>query len=362
MKFPKYPRIFLASLLVALAPGAAAQAPAPGSSKFIPTFLVYYGGGPSLVASDAARLAKFDLIDMDRFRYADIGPNTWAAVKALNPAVQSYLYEMGGEAPNYLDAAAPVSLNGLGRYNVSRGHSMGSLNGNHPELFLLDAAGNRLYNTWFSNTGANQYWYLMDFGSPAYQAYWVEAVRADIANQPWVADGVHADNCLTMAAAGGYSATPAKYPTDTAWSNTMDSFSEAITAGLHGYGQKLWCNRGSTNIAAGTAAWRALDAAATPPDVVGEEGAFAVTWGPWSTQFYAEADWKRQVDTIGATTNSKVAVFSHTTLGEGGSGTDNCGRPVTYWQTLWYALGSFLLAKNGAQNNAYFNFTGNGGP
>jgi hypothetical protein len=29
-----------------------------------------------------------------------------------------------------------------------------------------------------------------------------------------------------------------------------------ISAGLHGYGQKLWCNRGSTNLAVGAAAWR----------------------------------------------------------------------------------------------------------
>ncbi len=352
------PLLFAALLSLVVVTPCAAQAPA---GKTIPTFLVYYGGAPSVVAADEARLAKFDLIDIDRFRYADISPNTWAAVKALNPALQFYLYEMGGEAPNYLDAAAPVSLNGLGRYNVSRGHSMGSLNGNHPELFLLDAAGNRIYNTWFSNTGANQLWHLMDFGSAAYQAYWVEAVRADIANQPWVTDGVHADNCLTLSAAGGYSATSVKYPTDTAWTNAMTAFSAAIAAGLHGYGLKLWCNRGSTNFAVGAGAWLALDATATPPDVVGEEGAFAVAWGPWSTQFYAEADWKRQVDTIGAIANSKVAVFSHTALAEGGSGTDNWGRPVTYWQTLWYALGSFLLSKNGTLNNAYFNFTGNGG-
>jgi len=358
MKLQPLLRAFGFPLLLILSAPLAAQAPL---GKTVPTFLVYYGGGPALTAADAPRLAKFDLIDIDRFRYADIAPNTWAAVKALNPALQFYLYEMGGEAPNYLDAAATVSLNGLGRYNVSRGHSMGSLNGNHPELFLLDASGNRIYNTWFSNTGANQYWHLMDFGSPAYQAYWVEAVRTDIANQPWAADGVHADNCLTVAAAGGYSAVSTKYPSDTAWTNAMNSFAAAASAGLHGYGQKLWCNRGSTNLAVGAAAWRSLDTAATPPDVVGEEGAFAVTWGPWSTQFYAEADWKRQVDTIGSIANSKVAVFSHTALGEGQSGTDNWGRPVTYWQTLWYALGSFLLAKNGALNNAYFNFSGNGG-
>jgi hypothetical protein len=35
---------------------------------------------------------------------------------------------------------------------------------------------------------------------------------------------------------------------------------------------------------------------------------------------------------------------------------------VTFWQTLWYALGSFLLGKNDVQRNSYFMFTGGSGP
>jgi chitodextrinase len=140
----------------------------------------------------------------------------------------------------------------------------------------------------------------------------------------------------------------------------MNDFTSAITAGLHGFGQKLWCNKGSSHVDAGAAAWRALDASANPPDVMAEEGAFAVAFGPWATQFFPEANWKNQVDVMGAVKNSKVAMFSHTQLAEGGTGTDNWGQTVTYWQTLWYALGSFLLGKNDVLNNAYFGFFGNG--
>src|SRR6267154_1755949 len=348
------------ALLLGAAWPVAAQTAAP--SRTIQTFTAYYGGGPGLVASDAAKLAKYDLIDIDRFRYNQLAPNTWSAIRAFNPKVEIYLYEMGPESQNYMDATPAVSINGLGRHNVSRGHSMGSLNGNHPELFMLDASSNRIYNSVFSNVAANQFWYLMDFGNPAYQAYWVEAVKADIANQPWVADGVHVDNCLTFSAAGGYSATSSKYPTDAAWSAAMNNFTSAITAGVHGYGQKLWCNKGSTYITAGAAAWRALDAAPNPPDIMSEEGAFVVTWGPWSAQFVSEPDWKNQVDVMGAIKNSRVLINSHTTLGAGQSGTDNWGNPVTYWQTLWYGLGSFLLGKNDTLNNAYFSFAGNGAP
>ena len=351
--------LVFALLLGAVSPLAAQTATGP--NKFIPMFLVYYGGGPALVATDAAKLAKFDLLDTDRFRYNQLAPTTWSAIKALNPNIQIYLYEMGPESQNYMDTTPVVSINGLGRFNVSRGHSMGSLNGNHPELFQLDASGNRIYNAGFSNPAANQFWYLMDFGNPTYQAYWIEAVKTDIATQPWVADGVHADNCLTFSAAGGYSAASTTYPTDAAWSSAMNNFSGAIAAGLHGFGQKLWCNKGSSYIAAGAAAWLALDASPNPPDVVAEEGAFAVTFGPWATQFISEGNWKLQVDTMAAIKNSKVAMFSSTALGEGQSGTDNWGQPVTYWQTLWYSLGSFLLGKNDTLNNAYFGFFGSGG-
>ncbi|HEU0306849.1 MAG TPA: hypothetical protein VFR30_07765, partial [Lysobacter sp.] len=168
------PRALLAAavlLLAAVLPAAAlAQS---GSAKFIPTFLVYYGGGASLVAADVPRLAKFDLIDIDRFRYRDIGGSTWSAIKAANPNVQIYLYKMGPETPSHLDSTQQLYLNGMGRHNVSRGHPMGSLNGNLPSLFQVDAGGNRIYNKAFSSAAANQYWYLMDFGSAAYQSYWV---------------------------------------------------------------------------------------------------------------------------------------------------------------------------------------------
>jgi hypothetical protein len=351
------------ALLLCAALPLAAQT---GSAKFIPTFLIYYAGGSRLVAADAPSLAKFDLIDIDRFRYYEMSPNTWAAIKAINPNGQIYLYESGSEAPSHLDGVAPLFLNGLGRFNVSRGHPMGSLNGDHPELFLLDSLGNRIYNVPYSNPAANQYWHLMDFGAAAYQSYWLTAVKADIVDQPWVADGVFADNCMAANVIdfGGYSGVSTKYSNGVDWSNAMNSFAGAITAGLHGYGQKFWCNRGDTRFPRGSTAWRDLDASASPPDVLLEEGAFAVMWGVGDIQFYQESDWKRQVDTMAAIRNSKVAMLSHTKLSQDpgtDTGIDNWGRPVTYWQTLWYSLGSFLLGKNDVLGNAYFMFHGASG-
>ncbi|MEO7851725.1 MAG: putative glycoside hydrolase [Rubrivivax sp.] len=321
--------------------------------------IVYYGGGPALTAADAARLAKYDLIDIDRFRYNQIGGNTWAAIKALNPNAEIYLYQMGPESQNYMDSSTQVSLNGIGRYNVARGHPMGTLNGNNGNLYLTDGAGARVYSKGFSNVGANQYWQLMDFGAAAYQSYWVTAAKADIIDQAWKADGIFADNCLTFAASGGYSATPTKYATNAAWSAAMNAFSSGIAAGLHSHGQKLWCNKGDSRSAAGSAAWRALDSSPDRPDILMEEGAFAVEWGA-AVQFYPEAEWKSQVDTINALQNTKVGLMSHTQLAPGQTGTDTWGQPVNFYQAFYYAMGSMLLGKNAA-NNAYLMFsTGTG--
>src|SRR5437879_29129 len=340
-------------------------APLSGSCKFIPNFLAYLSGGPALVAADAPKLAKFDGIEINRARYNEINPNgnTWAEIKSYNPDLQIFVYESGTENSNFHDSVPQVYLNDISRYDLSRGHPMGSLNGDHPELFLLDSAGGRIYYTQLSNVAANDYWYLMDFGDATYQAYWLSAVKAYIVDQPWVADGVFADECLATNAIvfGAYSGVPTKYSNDVDWSSAMNSFAGAVTAGLHGYGQKLWCNRGDTRSPGGSTAWANLDASANPPDALMEEGAFAVMYGLGDVQFYQETDWKRQVDTMAAIRNSSVAMISHTKLLQGQAGTDNWGQPVTFWQTLWYSLGSFLLTKNDQLNNSYFMFNGGSG-
>src|SRR6185436_16371742 len=185
--------------------------------------------------------------------------------------------------------------------------------------------GNRIYNQWFSNPAAGNYYYLLDFGSASYVSYWVQSVKADISDQPWKADGIFTDLCMTFPAAAGHNAIPAKYPSNAAWSSAMNNFTAGISAGVRAFGQKLWCNKGDTRFTDGAAAWRALDASSTPPDVLMEEGAFAVAWGA-AVQFYPEAEWKSQVDTMAAMTKIKVAMLSHTQLAPGASGTDNYGR------------------------------------
>src|SRR5438552_3969511 len=223
---------------------------------------------------------------------------------------------------------------------------------------LARRGGNRIYATAFSFPAGGKFDYLMDFGSSVYQSYWLTAIKADVVDQPWVADGIFTDDCVAMPPQVGYSATSVKYPTDSAFSAGMNSFVSAISTGLHGYGQKLWCNKGETRSVDGGAAWLSLDANANPPDVLLEEGAFAVMWGAWAVQFPQESDWKHQIDIMGALKNSKVAMLSHTQLVAGQSGSDNFGNTVSFWQTLWYSLRSYLLGKNDVLGTAYFAFHG----
>jgi hypothetical protein len=48
-------------------------------------------------------LAKFDLIDMEGFRYYEISPNTWAAIKAINPN-----FTFTGTSVSWIGARGPA--------------------------------------------------------------------------------------------------------------------------------------------------------------------------------------------------------------------------------------------------------------
>ena len=74
-----------------------------------------------------------------------------------------------------------------------------------------------------------------------------------------------------------------------------------------------------------------------------------------------EDKWKHSVDFLSQLRKSRQAYFSHTKLHRDGTGTDNYGKPVTFWQSLWFAMSSFLLGKDDQLNNAYFFFSSKDG-
>ena len=67
------------------------------------------------------------------------------------------------------------------------------------------------------------------------------------------------------------------------------------------------------------------------------------------------------MDFLSKLRKSRQAYFSHTRLRLDASGTDNYGKPVTFWQSLWFAMCSYLVGKDDQLNNAYFFFCSRAG-
>ena len=79
----------------------------------------------------------------------------------------------------------------------------------------------------------------------------------------------------------------------------MNNFTYTINRKLDLQKQKTWCNRGSIRDSEGYQAWLDLDnmpsdSGLPGPELLMEEGAFAVAWGDNSmqSQFYPEDQWK----------------------------------------------------------------------
>ena len=314
------------------------------ANDFIQTYALRCGGR-AITAEEAAILAKYDMIDANRFHHSDVNGDTWSTIKAINPSIEIFLYQTSRARDDY-DKKAIEYLNNVGRWNVSRGHSMGNLNTNHPELFLLDSKSNRTYDPAFSRA------HIMDAGSNNWINYWLEATIHDIADQPWAADGVFID--VVPFRFSHTNASPVKYNSDQ-WAEAQHKFINKVAVGLGKKNQKIICNTDLVN-QTDFDNYVKLDNSYAPPYAMFWEGAFASTWGPGDVQFYQERRWKLEVDLMSQIHNFRLAYISHTDLEKGQSGTDNWGKPVTYWDILWYSMASYHLGKNTVDNNSYWGF------
>ena len=225
---------------------------------------------------------------------------------------------------------------------------MGSLNGDNNNLFLFDSKGYRIR----TKVKPNIYW--LDFGNSSFHKYSVEATVSDNNNQPWSADGVFSDmNSFKMF---NVSAVPSKYNTPEKWVAGIKSNIIAMSSGLHASGLKFAANSGPTYDLLGSDAWLAMDKSASPPDVLLEEAAFAVCFGPGDIQFYGEGMWKKQLDLLGSLNKINACFMAGTDIARGQNGVDNLGKSFNFYDALWYALGSYLVGKNDLENNSFFQF------
>ena len=275
-----------------------------GAGKSIQVMNIYQSPGATLVASDAAKLARYYMFFFNRNRYYQISPDTYTAVRALNPDTLIFNYQQGPDTWLNQDGSNVLNVNNIVRYNNTYGHSMGNLNTDNPAFFLLNSSAQRIWTYGSSNRR------LLDFGSADFQAYWLEATEADVVDQPWRPDGIFVDNCMPTWASY-FCERPAIYPTDAQWTPAMISFHTALAAGLHARGIKLWTNTDHLGEVAGYNAWIAIDADPDHPDWLNSEGTFCHKWGTAACTWYDETKWKRQVDIMVNMVNCGAAMFSH---------------------------------------------------
>lgn len=315
--------------------------------------LIYYGGAPALSEKTAHDIAAFDLLAIDRWRYRDLRPDSWTRLRELNPNILIFLYQLGPQSSTAHDGQDRFYLNNISRYQDPRGHPMGAVTSDPNDWILKNYLGSQIRPPDLPD------FVQLDFGSPTLQQYWAKATELDILAQQWRADGIIIDNCSVDG--GGIARSlagrrPARYPTAAAWNTGMNSFVSAASTYLQARGQKVMSNRGGSRLPEGRAAWLALDATASAPDFVMEEGAFAVNWGPGDVQFYPSDHWLNQVTLARDLRNSSVVYVSHTDIAPGGKGVDSAGNPVSFGQIFLFAAGSYLLARDDQLNPTYFSF------
>lgn len=322
-------------------------------AKFIKTFLCRIQG--SYNSGDEKTLAKYDVLLGTKAQYNDIDGNTWGTIHALNgkPGYASYTeiypYEFAHISKSDQDTMQSVYTNSIARYDKNigygdRGNPLGDISHDNPTFLLRTNSGALVTLRKYPTA------YILDFGNRAFQTYSIQALHDDFIGQSWQTDGMFSDNTVPIKTSL-ISDWPARYQTQAAWSAAMNDFLNALTVGLHKMGLKFACNRGYTNDVDGAQGWLDLDASANPPDAVLEEGAFVTLWGA-EAYFDNETRWKRSLDVLAATTHSKALFMSHVKSGStNGSAIDQYGNKVTFWDALWYAMGSFILGKN---DHSYF--------
>lgn len=329
---------------------------ASGYAESINPFLVLYGNNPYFTVKDMPALAKYDLLMLDRFRFHEVNDNTWAAIKRISPQTKIYLYQAGPQVATNHDAHSIYYLNNMGRFNTDRGSKLGSIAKDHPQWFLKTAAGKpSSYSGYTSN-------HILDFGSESFTNYWIESTLNDISFQKWRADGVLVDNviaCRDNLSEQLKAAMPAMFRDCTLWNKGMNQYLARVTRAFKKEGQLIAANRGNSRFAVGTEGWLKLDQTISPPEVVLEEGAFALHWGDSDVAFLSEEEWKRQVDLPASIKRSSVAMISHTNLARGETGSAADDKRVSYEQVLRFSAGSYLLAKNAEKPTTYFMFVGN---
>jgi len=159
------------------------------ASKFIQDLpSLFTGRGPHPGRFRRGKLMKYDLLDFDRFRYKPESARHLARSKALNPNVRI--------TSTWMPRISTTIRTPCPRCSSTRSAAMsfarpphGSLNGGSSELFLLDS-GEIASTAPRSRTPRRQVRLPHGLRLRRLSIVLLTAVKADIVDRPWVADGV----------------------------------------------------------------------------------------------------------------------------------------------------------------------------
>lgn len=315
-------------------------------TKFTQTFL--YRIGAAFDMGDVISCSQYDLLAVQGFRWKDVNNDTWGELKKLNPNIRIFPYYQSRIMDNQDDQTNPWK-NSLARWNISRGHSLGNCNTDNPDMFLYNAAGNRV-------NGASIHNFMPDWSNPKFGKYWSEAWNTDNLGKPWEADGVMIDEPHLRLNESGATSSPVNID----WEPSVISWIDAVSAEMSAHNTLIWINSGTTRSQEDIDAYIALDTQLNNLIYMASaEGAFVVGWGPHAAQFYPEKDWVFQVKTPDNIHRIRYGMqsFVQRSLFIDGVGTDNYGKTLHIIDAVWYGLCSYHLAKNTVDNNTYFSFT-----
>jgi len=215
--------------------------------------------------------------DLSRYKYVIL--NSWdapllPALKAQNPGLKALVYKnltFTNSSGCSGGVDLPYQTTGVGYCDADQ---------HHPVWFLTDPAGNRLNSAQYP-----QAW-MMDVGSPSYQAQWLSNVLADVRAGGW--DGVFMDDTDADMSWHLNGRTIARYPTSSSWRAATRSMLAAVGPGLTSAGVLAVPNLCTP--------WASdYDAQATWRDWIqftsGAAQEYYTKWGSGSSGWFAGNDW-----------------------------------------------------------------------
>ncbi len=236
------------------------------------------------------------------------------ALKAAHPGLKVLVYKDMSSTRSY------AVQNGKDDAKLPTGVGFADAAATHPEWFLKDTTGARMEWPW------DGHWW-MDVADPAYQARWLQNVRAELAAGPW--DGVIIDNVMASPEWYLEGRTIAKYPTKATYSAATESFLRAVAPQLVSTGKLVLGNISDASPATWDR-WTALLSGAN------HEHSFSWSGG----ELYGGASWLERVQEIERT---QRAGRIHTATS---SATSTDLRALTYLRASW------LLAWDGGASGS----------